>query len=318
MRGLPIAIVMGFAAATMARAQEPRPPRGEPDTIQLERGLAPGVSPEGRFQILTTRRARLGIFFNMRNRDADSLGVMIRGVTPGGPAAKAGLRSGDIITRFNGTSLVGDNVRSSGEPSGPGVGLALLMAGVGPGDTVAVEYRRGKHAGNASIIAGDEPFLTWSMPDGGFGYSFGDSLGEPEQAMRRMGEGWRVPFKYRVSVDSLRVLGESLQGMSRLRVPPPTIFMLGTPLEDLELAPLNPDLGRYFGTSEGILVIRVPEDSKLGLKAGDVVLSVDGRTPMNPGHLLRILRSYEEGERFKLQIMRMKRKEMVTGQLGER
>ena len=61
------------------------------------------------------------------------------------------------------------------------------------------------------------------------------------------------------------------------------LFMMGTPLEDLELAPLNRDLGRYFGTSEGILVINVPEESRLGLKAGDVVLRwMGGRRSVRP------------------------------------
>jgi S1-C subfamily serine protease len=95
-------------------------------------------------------------------------------------------------------------------------------------------------------------------------------------------------------------------------------FGFGGQLADLELAPMNPDLGRYFGVSEGILVISVPDDSRLGLKAGDVVLNVDGRVPTSPAHLIRILRSYEEGEQFKLDVVRMKKKETVTGQVGEK
>ena len=33
-------------------------------------------------------------------------------------------------------------------------------------------------------------------------------------------------------------------------------FLYGSPLADLELAPLNPDLGQYFGASSGVLVTR--------------------------------------------------------------
>jgi len=95
-------------------------------------------------------------------------------------------------------------------------------------------------------------------------------------------------------------------------------FFSGSPLGRLELAPLNPDLGRYFGTGEGILVISAPQDSALGLKGGDVVLRVDGRAPSSPSHLLRILRSYEAGETFKLDIMRERKKETVTARIGER
>ena len=47
-------------------------------------------------------------------------------------------------------------------------------------------------------------------------------------------------------------------------------FLYGSPLADLELAPLNPDLGQYFGTDTGVLVISVPAESQLGFKGGDV------------------------------------------------
>jgi S1-C subfamily serine protease len=95
-------------------------------------------------------------------------------------------------------------------------------------------------------------------------------------------------------------------------------FLYGSPLADLELAPLNPDLGRYFGATEGILVISVPQDSELKLKGGDVVLAVDGRKPASPSHLLRIMRSYEKGESFKVDILRNGKRETVTGRVGER
>jgi S1-C subfamily serine protease len=49
-----------------------------------------------------------------------------------------------------------------------------------------------------------------------------------------------------------------------------------------------------------------------------VVLSVDGRKPAGPAHLLRILRSYESGETFKLDILRNRKRETVGARLGER
>lgn len=314
MRRPRIAILVSLLTPATVVAQEARSPR-DSVMVRVERTGPPGAAVEGRVKILTTRRARLGIFFTMRARDTDSIGALVQGVTPNGPAAKAGLRSGDVITSFNGNPLAESGVREGREQSGPGVALALLVAGVGPGDTVAVEYRRGKLRRNASIVAGDEPFVTWNMPDGGFGYAFGDSAGNLAEGMRRSRESMK--FRYRVPGEG-PLLEDSARSLMRMPGPPPTIFMLGTPLEDLELAPLNPELGRYFGVDEGILVINVPGESRLHLKAGDVVLKIDGRAPTSPGHLLRILRSYEAGEPFKLEIMRMKHKETVVGQLGER
>jgi S1-C subfamily serine protease len=298
---LPLLIALGHG---ILPAQEPRPPREPIGPVPTGRDLPPElVMPRGAVRVLTTRRARLGIFVSARPRETDSIGALVERVTPNGPAARAGLRSGDFITRFNGTALVGDGMRVSQEQSAPGMALTLMAAGLKPGDTVAIEYRRGKQLKNASVVAGDEPTYTaWATPDGGMGYVVGDSLGD---------------FTLRFQSDSLGMRVDTLRFKERRRMSAPMFHMMGTPLEDLELAPLNRDLGRYFGSSEGILVINVPEESKLGLKAGDVVMTVDGRTPLSPPHLLRILRSYEAGEPIRFEIMRMKKRETVTGSLSE-
>ncbi|HJR36684.1 MAG TPA: PDZ domain-containing protein, partial [Gemmatimonadales bacterium] len=69
---------------------------------------------------------------------------------------------------------------------------------------------------------------------------------------------------------------------------------------------------------EGVLVINVPGESSLGVKGGDVILSVDGRKATGPNSLLRILRSYDEGDSFRLDIMRNKSRISVTGKLEKR
>ena len=38
----------------------------------------------------------------------------------------------------------------------------------------------------------------------------------------------------------------------------------------------------------------------------------------SPAHLLRILQSYESGEMIKVDIMRMKKREAITGRIGPR
>lgn len=76
---------------------------------------------------------------------------------------------------------------------------------------------------------------------------------------------------------------------------------------DLELAGLSPRLGKYFGTETGVLVIRAPKDDAMKLEDGDVILSIGGRQPNDPGHAMRILRSYAKGEKLTMEIMRDKR-----------
>ena len=86
----------------------------------------------------------------------------------------------------------------------------------------------------------------------------------------------------------------------------------------LELAPMNPGLGQYFGVTTGVLVINIPEGSQLNLRSGDVVTMVDGRRVSSPNQFFRILRSYDGDERFRFEIVRMKRRETVTASIAER
>lgn len=244
---------------------------------------------------LANRRARLGITIQVEASANDSIGATIVLVTPSGPAAKAGVRSGDIVTRFNGQRLIGSERERSeaGHESYPGLRLVELAAKLEPGDTVALEYRRGSETRTANVVASHEQVLTFrGMEDGRF--NLFRIPGPPARITEPP-----VPGQRRV--------------MSALPDPDDLVFRrMGGPFAELELAPLNPDLGAYFGTSEGVLVIDTPRDNALGLKGGDVVLSVDGRPARGPSSLLRILRSYERGDVVKLEILRNKSRQTLS------
>lgn len=265
----------------------------EPEVVHLEHG------PDRLMRIMLDRRARLGIKVNLQARQTDSIGAYVDAVTPGGPAAQAGIRSGDIITKLDGKSVLAGGAVEDGDvharESLPGLRLIELAARLEPNDTVAVEYRRGKDRRTASVVTAEEPEMTFGPGEGG---RFDLHFGRPGQP------GGRV--RVRDFVGRFEAAGPHWQ------------FLSGSPLGRLELAPLNPDLGRYFGTDEGVLVISAPKDSALGIRGGDVVLAVDGRAPSSPSHLLRILRSYETGETFKLDIMRNRKRETVTARIGKR
>ncbi|MFI7597022.1 S1C family serine protease [Actinoplanes sp. NPDC049681] len=66
-------------------------------------------------------------------------GARLRSVQPAGPAAAAGLKSGDVITKINGHVLE------------DGTDLIALVRKYAPGSTVAVEYRRGASTQTASV-----------------------------------------------------------------------------------------------------------------------------------------------------------------------
>jgi membrane-associated protease RseP (regulator of RpoE activity) len=302
------ASVLTTMVAAPALAQE-RP--GVSGTITLTPGTI------NREQVLFTRRARLGVTINLKVSPTDSIGALILSVTPNGPAAKAGLRTGDIVVRFNG-KLVTEGDKAEPYESAPGMRLIRLVAEVKPGDSTTVQYRRAKAQHMATVIAGDEPVNNWvytfSGPAGG-GVLRSTPL--PRARVRRDGVS---EFDYELRADSLFLRSDSMMSTTPLiarRSPMPMAWIMGSPLANLELAPMNPDLGKYFGTEDGVLVINLPENSTLGLKPGDVVLAVDGRQVREPGSLFRALMSYEPGESLKFQVMREKKKQVVTGSVGQ-
>ena len=96
-------VVAGVLTAVPAFAQEPVRSR-VPGTPRAQIWInGEEVDPMG---WVANRRARLGVTLDMRASENDSIGATISSVTPGGPAAKAGLRSGDIITKIDGKALV--------------------------------------------------------------------------------------------------------------------------------------------------------------------------------------------------------------------
>jgi len=278
--------LLGSPAAILA--QDDGPGRGE---VQMDHDRL--------MRIVMSRRARLGIKVNLQARATDSIGAYVDAVTPGGPAAQAGIRSGDLITKLDGKSVLSggsaEGVTDPQNASLPGLRLIELAARLEPDDTVPIEYRRGSERRTVRVVTADEPDMAY--------------MGGPPQAMLRFhGPGGTED-------DPMMTAGEFFE-----RADPPGAHwdaLARSPLARLELAPLNSDLGQYFGASEGVLVISAPADSALGLKGGDVILAVDGRRPAGPSHLLRILRSYESGESFKLDILRNHKRDTVTARLGD-
>jgi S1-C subfamily serine protease len=186
-------------------------------------------------------------------------GVEIMGVSPGGPAERAGLRIGDVILSVNGKSL-----KKSADKS-PGTQLVEFMRSVEPGQVVKLEYQRAGKRQSAEVITNraEPPFARVLR----------------ERMLLPLPEGIELP-------DFEEMLSPNRSFRS------------------LELVPITPKLGQYFGTDKGLLVVRAPAEPGFQLQEGDVLMSIDGRTPDNPGHAFRILRSYQPGEKVKIGVLR--------------
>jgi S1-C subfamily serine protease len=283
--GIVVLLVMALAASAGVEAQSR-------DDIQI-RVHVDSVSPL-MTGFVTMRRAHLGMNVNLRAGDTDRYGALINSVSPNGPADRAGIRSGDIIVVLNDESLLDDEhvVTAEDGSSVPGLRLIAVASKLDPDDTINVELRRDDRTKLLSLVTESWPTMVreWTTPEGDWGVKFGEDslLVEFEKAMPRV--------------------------RTRVLSPGGNLFF-ADPLFELELAPMNAELGGYFGTSSGVLVISVPEGSGLGLKGGDVVLAVDGRATENPSHLHRILRSYQSDEGFELSIMRNLSRLTVQGAL---
>ena len=237
---------------------------------------------DGSYRVTMAGRPRIGVMVDATADSAkDKIGARIREVTPQGPADRAGLKSGDIITKFNGTSLGGIPADDKDE-SGPGQKLIELARKLDVGDTVVVAYRRGSETRTARIIAEDVHMSGMMKMPGGM-YSMPD--------LPRM-RGFGSP--------------DGDFGM-----------FMHDGIPDLDLVDLNPDLGDYFGTRTGVLVVSAPSDSTIPLKAGDVILKIDGREPKDVSQASRILRSYDAGETAKLDVMRKQKRLILNWTVTE-
>jgi S1-C subfamily serine protease len=174
-------------------------------------------------------------------------GVAVMDVEPDGPAAKAGLKENDVITQYDGQMVEGT------------VQFRRLVRETPTGRTVALVISRNGATQNVSVELGErsaffEKRLKGKMRD--FDNAFAFSMPNQDFTLAMPPLDSRMP--------SLGINAEDLSGQ----------------------------LGSYFGAPDGagILVREVRSGTaadKAGLKAGDVIVKVDGK----PIHTLADLRT---------------------------
>jgi S1-C subfamily serine protease len=83
---------------------------------------------------------------------------------------------------------------------------------------------------------------------------------------------------------------------------------------------LSDQLKDYFGVKEGVLVTSVTEDSaaaKAGVKAGDIIVSINGSSVDDPSDLRERMRDVDAGAEFTLSIVRDKKPMTLKGKTEE-
>jgi serine protease Do len=249
-------------------------------------GAAPSAQERERLQLFERRDAQIGV--SVRDLTTEEIaaaklpqagGVMVRDVREDSPASRAGLRSGDVIVEFD-----GERVRSASH-------FTRLVRETVPGRTVR------------STVLRDGARTTLDMtPEAGDRLSMvpPELAPEIEARLRRLPRALPRDFSFQLP-DDLDPTPDLQRGAPRARL-------------GITLSPLSDQLASYFGVKEGALVSSVAADSaaaQAGIKAGDVILAINGRSVRDSRDVTREVRAASPGTSLEVRLFR-DRKEMTV------
>jgi S1-C subfamily serine protease len=316
MQLLAAGLVAGALPVLAVAAEPPAPPPGQAQAqAQDEKRLAEARARlEKATQEVAELSRQMGRDFTMRFNTAGGvaprslLGVLleagaqkdgahVREVSPGGAAAEAGIKAGDIITSIGGQDLT--------KETDPGRVLVERMGQIEPNLKVQVGVLREGKKLNFDVTPRPAPALQL------FGAA-GPGQEGPRIVQRmlqeRLGDERRQGVSGPTWAGGAGGPGERRLEIRTLRDGGPDD---GTRFAGLEFASLSEKLGGYFGVKSGVLVVRSGANSPMKLQDGDVILAIDGREPSSAQHAARILRSYSPGEKLTLRVQRERKAQNV-------
>lgn len=260
-------------------------------------------------------------------------GVEIIGISPDGPAERAGLQQGDILQSIRGVNLAGsadarEDVFEVMSQASDGEELAVIVERDGESWEYVVTAETREPRGWASVIripeiefveevSGTDPVIVERIvvPD----------IDEEALAERVAELSARVSAEISTRVDGAEFEfvtsdGEHIEhfefeGFSDLggHAMREANIWFGLPnAHGLELATINSGLGEYFETDRGVLVISAKQDNAYRLESGDVILSIGSSSVDAPSDVMRALRNAEPGEEIELEIKRDRRDNKLT------
>ena len=282
----------------IAIAQQPTPPAAP---------SAPMVAgePLGAFSLFIEGGSFLGVHAEDVNKEnigryglREVRGVGITQVVKDSPAEKAGLRKDDVILRFEGDSVT--SVRKLNRlvsEVAPDQNARLGISRSGSEQDVSVTIGKRAQSMNAFNrleglhgVLGLEGFKGLEGMKGLEGLKDWEGLKQLEGLKPGDLRAFKVPDG---NVWKWEGQGPGNDGL---------FFSLGNGRRmGVTTVQLTKQLADYFGTSDGkgVLITGVSDDSpaaKAGIKAGDVITSVDGEAIEGPGDLSRAINKNKEGD----------------------
>lgn len=216
----------------------------------------------------------------------DSRGVRIAGITPGGPAAKAGIKNNDVLMIVNGKALTADADAQGKAVAEATAALHDLKIGQ---DVLLTVLRDGKKSNVVVKAERREPRS--------FVYALNGD------------DAHRVEIAHNADVE--RIMRATRRGSNEAHDFART-FHVRMPWWGLNLVSLDKDLSAYFGTERGALVLNADTETFPGLRSGDVMQSIGGEIVAGPEDAMRLLRDAPEGGEIEVQVVRQKKPVTLT------
>jgi len=241
------------------------------------------------------RGSRIGVTVqDVEETDTKDLksGVVVERVDAGGPADKAGIKTGDAIVEFD-----GDRVRSVKQ-------FQRLVQESASGRSVNAALSRGGQ--HVTVTVTPEP---WTFSDE-FGARLLDSPMIVRPAIPAPPAAPRTPHPAPVPPSPPSAEWFNNDGAFTI--------ITGRGSLGITTEALDGQLAQYFGVKDGALVKSVQDGSagaKAGIKAGDVITGINGSHVYDPSDVARAIARLDEGAEFTVEVVREHKTQTLKGKI---
>jgi S1-C subfamily serine protease/photosystem II stability/assembly factor-like uncharacterized protein len=269
------------------------------------------------------------VFMGIQGED-DKAGAKLIRITPNGPAAKAGLKDGDIITA------------AGGKPIKNYADLARAITSRKPGDQLKLSILRGKEKKEITVTLGRRPESQGGRPlppRALLARLTGLAIAESKEGLKvetvvpdRPADKAGIKVGDQIeAIDRMKVtkIEELLEKLRDRKSGDKVVLTIrrGKETKQLTLALAGrPSAGVYVGlfgeeTKEGLKVTQIAPSSpaeKAGLKPGDVIKAAEKKPINKLAQITELTQNRKAGDKLTLTIQRGKEKKDVVVVLAER